>query len=62
MFLSLLGIRVNGSVLVGFKCNPLAVNVHLSKLDLIRTIEIAVNCQIGNFVVLYGERKHWGFE
>ncbi len=54
--------RVNGLVFVGFECNPLAVNIHFGKLDLIGTIEVAVDCQIGDFVVLYGERKHWGFE
>jgi hypothetical protein len=54
--------RVNGLVLMGLERNPLAVNVHLGELDLIGTIEVAVDCQIGDFVVLYGKRKHWGFE
>ncbi len=54
--------RVNGLVLVRFKCNPLAVDVHLGKLDLIGTIEVAINCQITDFLVLYGKRKHWGLK
>jgi hypothetical protein len=54
--------RVNGWVLMGLERNPLAVDIHFGKLDLIGTIEVAVDCQIGDFVVLYGERKHWGFE
>ena len=62
MFLSLLGISTHGWVLVGFECNPLAVNVHLGKLDLFGCVEVAVNCQKGNFVVLNGERKHWSLK
>jgi hypothetical protein len=54
--------RVNGLVLVGFECNPLAVNVHLGKLDLFGWVKVAVNRQKGNFVILYGKRKHWGFK
>ncbi len=62
MFLSLLGIWVNRWVLVGFECNPLAVNVHFGKLDLFGCVKVAVNCQKDDFVILYGERKHWSFK
>lgn len=54
--------RVKGLVFVGFECNPLAVNVHLGKLNLFGCVKVAVNCQIGDFLILYGKRKHWGLK